>query len=377
MAINNGRFIGRINGKSLWDYYYALDYDLKTLNERLNHLKKVFNLVDIGGVFLSDDEFWQDIWDMGVCKSGINTTDPLWSETNVSKFLSKCADYLLEVYKPDTSGNERIKVYTDRELFERIVNDREILTKSADVNGDELAVFVPSNKNYKEVKDIEVEDSDIERYSEIKAYNDLRERLLYLHKNPAERKKMAREKGLKKKELSDMLNRNRKLLEDDMLDVKISKERPIIWKSPLKDSGNEIDWDYLDMFDPEHVKPLLQVYKDMDISSDMLITRDSLLEKVKLTDRQNEILRLWRKDVTQQDIADYLGISRQVVIKQLDKIVKQVINAYEKEYEENYYYLNVVKGKYKKCSKCGEIKLIQRFDKNGKKGYRSNCKACN
>ena len=30
----------------------------------------------------------------------------------------------------------------------------------------------------------------------------------------------------------------------------------------------------------------------------------------------------------------------------------------------------------KKCNKCGETKLIQHFDKNGKKGYKPMCKSC-
>ena len=96
-----------------------------------------------------------------------------------------------------------------------------------------------------------------------------------------------------------------------------------------------------------------------------------------MSDRQHEILELWRRDKTQQYIADTLNCSRSVVVAQLDKIVKKIISTYEREYAEKHYYLNVVKGKYKKCSRCGEIKLIQYFDKNGKNRYRSNCKKCN
>ena len=161
-----------------------------------------------------------------------------------------------------------------------------------------------------------------------------------------------------------------------MVMVKNSKERPIKWKSPLRDRGNEIDWSYLDMFDPSHVKALLQVKKDIDAYDEILLDINDLIEKTDLSDKQHEILELWRRDKTQQYIADVLGCSRQVVVKHLDKIVKKIIDTYEKEYSEKHYYLNVIKGKYKKCSKCGEIKLIQYFHKNGKKGYMSMCKEC-
>ncbi|MGL5191652.1 MAG: helix-turn-helix transcriptional regulator [Cetobacterium sp.] len=377
MALSNANFRGVIGGKTLGDYTNKLDYNLKTLDERMECIKKVFNLVDIGGGNLhSDDEFWQEIWDMGVCKANLNTSDPLWSDTNVCQFLCRCADYLLEVYKPEDKEKQNIKVYKDKDLFKRALEEQDKLTNVAKVNQSEMLVFVNPNKNYKLAKDIAVTKEDINKHSEIKAYYDLKEYMLWLHRNPDERRKLAKRKGLQDRVLMRILNGNRRLLDGDMLDVKISKDRPIIWKSPLKDSGNEIDWDMLDMFDPTHVKPLLQVKKEIDITNDMLITLEELLKKVELTERQEEILYLWRKDMTQQYIADEMGVSRDVIFKQINKIVDKVIDEYEKEYEENYYYLNVVKGTYKKCSKCGEVKLIQRFNKNGKKGYRSSCKQC-
>ena len=46
----------------------------------------------------------------------------------------------------------------------------------------------------------------------------------------------------------------------------------------------------------------------------------------------------------------------------------------------DYYYLNVAKGKYKKCSRCGEIKLAHpkffSINKASKDGYYSICKEC-
>lgn len=378
MAILNGNFRGIIDGKTLYDYSSKFDFDLKTMKERMELVKEIFNLVNVDSREFTDEEFWQEIWDMGICKAGINTTDPLWSDTNISAFLEKCADYLLAVDKQD-KNEQRVKVYKDKELFNRMIKEQEMMTKTADINQSEMLVFVNPNKNYKLAKDIVVEKSDINKHPEIKAYHELREYMLELHKNPKKRKELAERKGISNKRISSILNKNRALLNDDMLMTKISKDRPIIWKSPLKDSGNEIDWDMLDMFDPSHVKPLLQVKKEIDITNDMLITLNELLKKVELTDRQEEILYLWRKDMTQQYIADEIGVSRDVVLKQLNKIVDKVIDTYEKEYAENYYYLNIAKGKYKKCSKCGKIKLMQYFDKkrSNKDGYKNNCKKCN
>lgn len=62
-----------------------------------------------------------------------------------------------------------------------------------------------------------------------------------------------------------------------------------------------------------------------------------------------------------------------------NKIPKLIASAAEDEYLE-WYYLNEEKGKYKRCSRCGQIKLAHNkyFSKNktSKDGFYSICKAC-
>ena len=62
-----------------------------------------------------------------------------------------------------------------------------------------------------------------------------------------------------------------------------------------------------------------------------------------------------------------------------NKIPKLIASAAEDQYL-NWYYLNVEKGKYKKCSRCGQIKLAHNkyFSKNktSKDGFYSICKDC-
>ena len=62
-----------------------------------------------------------------------------------------------------------------------------------------------------------------------------------------------------------------------------------------------------------------------------------------------------------------------------NKIPKLIASAAEDEYLD-WYYLNIAKGKYKKCSRCNEIKLAHNkyFSKNktSKDGFYSICKSC-
>ena len=61
------------------------------------------------------------------------------------------------------------------------------------------------------------------------------------------------------------------------------------------------------------------------------------------------------------------------------KIPKLIASTAEDDYLD-WYYMNVEKGKYKKCSRCGQIKLAHNkyFSKNktSKDGFYSICKCC-
>lgn len=382
MAFNNGYFRGSIGNKTILDYKNKLDYNIEDLEERKNEVEKLLSIENVGGIEFSNEEFWNEVWDMGVCKAGINTDETLWSETNVCLTLESMANYLLAKHSKDKKDN--IKIYDSYELFKRAIQEQETIMKYGEAEEDGMIVF-RQRRNYKLDPKPTVTSSDKKRFNEINNYDNYKGYLISLRDNKELREELADkldlDNGIKIKSSSDVYKftlRHLPLVSDDMLNVKLQKERAIKWKSPLRDSGNEIDWEYLDMFDEDHVRALLAVPNDIEVANDMYMTRDMLVEKAKLTEVQKKILELWKKDKTLQGIANILKMSHTNVKKHLDKIVKKVIDQYEKEYEENHYYLNVVKGKYKKCSCCGEVKLISRF-RNDSKGYlgkKGKCKDC-
>ena len=382
MAFKNNYFRGIIDGKSIIDYKNKLDYNIENIEDRKELVKNILSLENIDGAEFSNHQFWRDVWDMGICKTSLNVDESLWSETNVCLTLESMANYLLA--KTPKEKRENIKVYDSYELFKRAMQEQEVIRKYGESEEDSIIVF-RQKKNYKLDPKPTVTAKDKRRFSEINDYDSYKKYLLELRDNKAMRDELASKidlnDGMRVESGSDIYKFTLKhlpLVSDDMLNTKLLKERAIKWKAPLRDAGNEIDWDCLDMFNAEHVKALLAVPKDMELTNDMYITRDMLLENVELSDTQVEILSLWQKDKTLESIANILGMSKTNVKKHLDKIVTKVINQYEKEYEDNYYYLNVVKGKYKTCSSCGEVKLINRFanDSKGSMGKKSKCKKC-
>ena len=70
-----------------------------------------------------------------------------------------------------------------------------------------------------------------------------------------------------------------------------------------------------------------------------------------------------------------LNMNPKNISKTVDKICNNIVKSFYEDFI-NLYFLNVKKGNYKKCCKCGEIKLTNRFDKKGKQGLQSRCKKC-
>lgn len=77
------------------------------------------------------------------------------------------------------------------------------------------------------------------------------------------------------------------------------------------------------------------------------------------------------------DISNRLKIKQDIVSDNIEYICQKMISAYEFLFTE-YYYTFLVRGTYKKCSKCGENKLIHEFKMNpdSRDGRHSICKEC-
>jgi len=77
------------------------------------------------------------------------------------------------------------------------------------------------------------------------------------------------------------------------------------------------------------------------------------------------------------DVSKKLGIDQNAVSRNIQSICKKLCDAYEELFTD-YYYTFLVKGTYKKCSKCGENKIIQKYHKNSNSadGRKSICTDC-
>ena len=380
---NNNHFYGKINGKSIGSFL-KFNYNLNTCEERIDFVNEVLEMYKVDGVEFYN-EYFDEVYDQdrkfGKIDIVIGKDKSQYTESNIASALEMIANYILAVDEKDKGIN--YKIYTSEELFNRACREYNVINSVAKANGGldmnygeniiEAFPIFQLPKNFKKVKDLKVEKKDLEKYTPMKDYTDFYE---YLKE---ESKRLWNTKGLSKE---DMVRRSKikKILPEikkDIIEVKKQLQMPIIWKAPLKDNGSA-DYDELDMFDKNVIKMLLQIHKQIDLQNDLsciLVDLDNLINNVEFTKRQYEVLELWRNGLTIENISKELHVKENTVSITLDRAIDSIVKQYEKEYEE-WYYLNIRKGTYKKCSKCGEVKLISQFDKKGKQGLQSRCKKC-
>lgn len=384
------RFFSKIDGKGIYDYT-QLDTNIDDLEGRLKYIYDLLNVTkDENGIEFSNDEFWNEIFIQRNNKTSYidlcpNTETELYSDSNVAKTLEMLSNYILWC-DPNKKEKSYIKIYDDEKKFrDALYKEKKYIEKYGERLEEGIALL-RHQKNYKKAKDEVVTSEDLKKYPELMEYKKEIDRLsAYIKENRLDEfveymQKKGHKKIKTKKQAKSFLTNHIGLLKKDMLQCKIELVRPIVWKQPLKDEGCP-DWNEFDELDNSQIKALLQLYKESevyDFQDDlgcMFQDLENVLRKIKLTDKQREVLELWKSGMTIKNIAKELNKKPQAINQMLDTVVNKIVQVYEEQLED-WYYLNICKGEYKKCNKCGEIKLINKFNKNGKGGVRNMCKIC-
>lgn len=382
-------FYGKIDNKGIYDYQIDKDkYKLETIEERIEYIKELLNLQYINGVELNGDLFWDEIFEQkNEKRSHINLSpnanEDLATDSNICKLLESLGTYILQ---PDSEYRKKnkLKIYNNEEEFQRALKkEKSYIHKYGEqINEDDPMIVLKSVQNIKLVPKRTINKEYINEHEELQCYQDLINHLNEIQKNKELQNNINKKLNQNKNEgwFKYKCDYMKSSLRSDMEYVQNSYNSLFIPKKLLKDNGS-VTWDCLDVLDTTHVKPLLQLYREKeeyDFTSDIdciLYDLGQVLKKVKFTDKQKEVLDLWMKGMTVKNIAKELNKPTGKVCNFLDRIVNKIVEIYEEELED-WYYLNVCKGEYKKCNACGEIKLTNKFNKNGSKGLLSICKKC-
>ena len=421
MSLPIKNFYGEIDGKTIYDFSRKLDYGIDNQQGRIKYIDKLINTkrefkkplpdtyfeelfiqeydegVDKDKCYWDEedecyltygeyiDKYSRDDLSDGKAHTGknvshvklcLNTSDGVYSESNIAKEIEKMADYIL--YAPD---GERINkkteynFYTEEKFKQRLNKDLNLegaLSKSGEDDDERIDFLIRKGNNYKleaKQKIYEKDFKDKELKDILVPYHELREKL------------RDKSRTNKNKKQGYIIGNEINLLGKDMIDVKNQLKGTIYFKQPLPDEGR-IDYDEFDFFDEEMVKELLRMKPRSDFQNDLdciIYDLQCIIDKCDFDDNELKIIDAIRNEYDIVELANEFNSSKQNISFFVNKIVKKIINKYEDVYED-WYYLNVVKGRYKKCSKCGEIKIAneRHFSKmkNTKDGFRPNCKKC-
>ena len=363
-----------------------LDYGITDYKKREEIVNGLFNQFEENVVegLQGLDDFWIDIFeqkmedkiDTSHIKASLNQCDALYSESEIAKILEIIGTYLImspDVREQEKESQEKIRIYHSKELFNRATKEKEKIKKLATVSPDEFTLdILVKQKNYKKASDIKITNKDIKEIPVLtdyaKALNQLRERNKELSLGNKLTAEELKERRIIRKQIA--------LIKKDMEYSYVSAKRPIKFKQPLT-GYSTADWNALDMMDEDVMMELLKITMTDDINNDLntiLYDLEILLDKVDFTEKQRNILLLYRGGYGLSEIGDVCGSSKQSVHRMLKGCVKKIVDTYIKEYSE-WYYLDVCKGEYKKCNTCGSTLLVQNFSKKGN-SYRSSCKQC-
>ena len=385
------RFFSKIAGKNIYDYT-KLDTNIDDLEDRIQYIYDLLNITkDENGIEFSNDEFWNEIFVQRPNKTSYidlipNNETELYTDSNIAKTLEMLANYILWA-DPNKNKKENIKIYNNEEDFKNaLIKEKKCINRYGENTINDEIIILRRKDNYKKSKDEVITSNDLKRCPELRGYKKEIDRLSdYIKEDKMnEFVEYMQYKGYKKiktnKQAKTFLMNHISKLKNDMIQTKIELIRPINFKAPLKDNG-QADWNEFDELDSTHIKALLQLYKESevyDFQSDlgcMFQDLETVLKEVELTDKQEELLHMWKNGMAIKNTAKELGKDRKSVESMLNTIIKKITMVYEEKIED-IYYLNIRKGEYKRCSKCGEVKLMSKFNKNGKGGIRSICKIC-
>lgn len=382
-------FYGKINGKSINDYKIDNDkYSLETVEERIEYIKELLDIEEIDGIQFPD-KFWEEVFEqknngtshINLCP---NSDTDLYSTSNICKALEGMGTYILQPDK-EFRKKEKLKIYNSEAEFQQaLIREKKYIKENGEVNNEEGKPFIvlKPQKNIKLAPRVSYSQKYINEHQEMKDYQDFENHLKEVQVNEEMQNNINKKlnsnksKGWYKYKCDYMISSIR----DDMMHVMASYNPLFIPKKLLKDNGSP-NWDYFDPLDKEHMKELLRLYRDKEVYdfqeniNCIIFDLQKVLEQVEFTPQQFKVLKMWMNGMEIKEIAKKMKRGRRTVDNILDRAINNIIQIYEEQLED-WYTLNIVKGKYKQCNRCGEIKLESKFNKNGDKGLKSICKKC-
>lgn len=328
-----------------------LDYTIAKQQERIKHIDDLINLAQQEKITLKDFT------------------------------LQRMADYIL--FSPDSKPlvkKTKYRFYTDTALHNKLIKEKPIEGVKSnneqfaeDTTSEVIDFLLRTNNNYRvqakqKIYNSDLQDKELRYLSEYEKYiNLLKEKIQYIKNTSGNMKEIY------------FYTKHIGLCRQDQLIIKDILKGTIYMKKPNENTNNT-NYNYIDYNDKNILKSLLKIKKS-SIFTDigiMIKDLDNLINKTNLSERESIILHMYRnKDYTEQTISNKLKMKQPNVNRTINNIITKIINKNKEEYMD-FINLNYIKGTYKKCPKCQQIKLSHYYGKckSRSDGLQPYCKQC-
>lgn len=397
MAMATKNFYGEVGGESIQKLYRFLDPSLKTYEERLKQANKVY-YEDEACTRLR--EIWLTVFDDDRIKTNINSTDSVMSETNVCKLQEAVCSYLLFADdakdKRDKDGHKIVVLDNIRmNKGESKSQSLDALLENEESDLSHILVVEKNEMNFKkQIKQViyKSDYNDKEIGEILKAYKrwiDKADELIKEINEEIKKKKDNKEGIAVEKRKINRINSIKAEVEWDMVQCKDQIKRTIYFKAiaptSCGDPEDYINMENFDYWDKNLIRLIAQVSNPRTEFGEIYLDKfDKALGKLIANDAISEedamILEAYRNDKNMYDLAEHMDTTFQNIYKRVTMALNLVQRQMIEDYELDYYYTEIVRGNWKKCSKCGEIYPRNEYywskDKRLSDGLRSYCKKC-
>ncbi|MCI1763660.1 hypothetical protein [Heyndrickxia oleronia] len=397
-----------------------LDYNIEFADDRKKHLEKLLDEKNMNWLidYISSPLF---------CKKQLKTKVNKLAENDFSLIgLSVLVDYMVFPKYKNKKQKQRYEVRLKNSKVDmNHLRGKEILFGEKEEIKNMILDTEPSNPNVKKSKNQKlykveskpkITKEDLNRFPEIKeVYNIILylKNMLGIGKEKTEKKRL--QNIIKEKYGTYQLKLMNKLYRDLSAEILVMKEKlsgTIRFKKLNQGSTNfnyDTDTGYfndnqdyilvsenkIDFSKEKHILELLNFYSqlkkrvyehpDSDLWA-IMFDLDELIEKTKFEDYMKDILIMKIDGYEAKEIIEEIETKYKIVLteKRVSEIhnniiPKMIVDTYLQD-REDWIYTYKVKGTYKTCSKCKEVKLLNEKyyykEPRGKDGFKSKCKMC-
>ena len=338
-------FSGEIEGKTISDFQ-QYDPSLTKYDDRLHLVGEMINDED-GEMHEFFSTYFGQYYDVNPTQSG-------WmaEQDAVCKTLEGLGTYLLNAKDIDSNRKIKYRFWKSEREFKQYKESNNVNTsalESGTEEGTEVIDMFYSNdeKNYKLATDQKLFAKDIKDIAEIRVLQDAIDRAKQESFVLAVQRKI--DEILPIIDDEKILTRLKKIrgnvqnyvtvwvrdMKENQLAIKVAVKRPVAFRNVLKDEGVPNKLDDALMSDEAVNKVLLTMLGSAeDLMSDtgiMVYDFNCLLNRMDFTEKQQQIIDMFRSGYRQNELEDTLGLDRRTISDTISRIAKKVAKFYVKD----------------------------------------------